>query len=139
MFDFEFRLWQQSLSDAGQTPTGEELAENAESSDYTIQDKKGNVIRPKTKEEIKDSLAKRKIAVERRKREEAKKLERDRHRPRRCPNMPPKEQAPTGDGLEKEQKNPLPQPLSEMQVVTLRRAVIDAYREELERNRGFTG
>ena len=82
MFDFEFRLWQKSLSDAGYAPDGQKIA----------------------------------IA-----------------------NMTPHQQAPTGDSTEGSEKKPLPQPLSEHQVVELRRAIIDAYREELEKSRGFTG
>jgi hypothetical protein len=141
MYDFEFRLWQQSLANAGITPSQTELEENAEVADYVVADKKGNVIRPRTAEERKEATQKRLDAIEaRRKRLEARRRS-GKHdpTPRRCPNMPPKDQAPTGDGLEGEEKKPLPQPLSEKQVVDLRRAVIEAYQEELKKTRGFTG
>jgi hypothetical protein len=141
MYDFELRIWQQSLADAGFAPTGERIAENAEVGDFTVLDSKGNVVRAKTAEERATAAVRRKeINEERAQRADARK-KRSRHdpRPRKCPNMAPKDQAPTGDGLEQEERKPLPQPLSEKQVVDLRRAVIDAYREELERNRGFTG
>ena len=53
--------------------------------------------------------------------------------------MTPDQQAPTGDSAEANERLPLPQPLSEKQVVDLRRAVVDAYIEELAGSRGFTG
>ncbi|MBW2691020.1 MAG: hypothetical protein JRE57_00120 [Deltaproteobacteria bacterium] len=141
MYDFEFRLWQESLSTAGFAPTDEEIIENGEVAGYKVSDDRGNIVTVKTPEEAATiALRRTEILEERAARADARK-NRSRHdaRPRKCPNMAPKDQAPTGDGLEQEEKKELPQPLSEKQVVDLRRAVIDAYREELERNRGFTG
>jgi hypothetical protein len=141
MYDFEFRLWQQSLRDAGFAPSGEMIAENAEVSDYYVEDAKGNIVRPKTPEERAASVQKRKEDLEARKKEQDSRKKKGRHDPRakKSNNIPTKDQAPTGDGLEQEQRLPLPQPLSEKQVVDLRRAIIDAYAEELARTRGFTG
>ena len=141
MFDFEFRLWQQSLRDAGFAPTGEKIEENAEASDYFLEDPKGNIVRPKTAEERAASAQKRKDDIEARKKDEDARKKKGRHdaRARKTTSMPTKVQAPTGDGLEQEERHALPQPLSEKQVVDLRRAIIDAYREELARTRGFTG
>lgn len=139
MFDFEFRLWQQSLRDSGFTPTGEEIGENAEAADYFVLDTRGNVVRPKSAVERAAAVQKRQETLAaRRKREEAL-AKRGRSNPNKCPSMAPNAQAPTGDGLEQEQKLPLPQPLSEKQVVDMRRAIVDAYRDELARSRGFTG
>lgn len=141
MYDFEFRLWQQSLRDAGFAPSGEMIEENAEVSDYYVEDTKGNIVRPKTPEERAASVQKRKEDLEARKKEQDSRKKKGRHDPRakKSNNIPTKDQAPTGDGLEQEQRLPLPQPLSEKQVVDLRRAIIDAYAEELARTRGFTG
>lgn len=141
MFDFEFRLWQQSLKDAGFTPTGERIAENAESADYFVFDKRGAVVRPKNAEERAAAVQKRQEILAKREAEKKalEKRGRSNPTPRKSPNMAPSVQAPTGDGLEQEQKLPLPQPLSEKQVVDMRRAIIDAYRDELARSRGFTG
>lgn len=141
MYDFEFRLWQQSLRDAGYTPTGEMIEENAETSDYFVEDTKGNIVRPKTAAERAASVQKRKDDLEARKKDQDARKARGRHdaRARKSQSMPAKEQAPTGDGLEQEQRHALPQPLSEKQVVDLRRAIVDVYCDELARTRGFTG
>ena len=141
MFDFEFRLWQQSLFEAGLTPSEEEIAENAELGDYTVQDGPGNIVRPRTpSEQAAATIARRENLETKRQRREARR-KRTGHdpAPSKCPNMPPNKAAPTGDGLEQGEKLPLPQPLSEKQVVDLRRSVVEAYNEELGRTRGFTG
>lgn len=139
MYDFEFRLWQQSLSNAGLSPTGVEITENSETSDYFVTDAKGNVVRPKTPEEQKDAAKRRvEINADRQQRLESRKR-RNRDDPTSQQNMSPASQAPTGDGLEQEEKKALPQPLSEKQVIDLRRSVVEAYVEELKKARGFTG
>jgi len=51
----------------------------------------------------------------------------------------PGDQAPTGDSAENGAQRPLPQPLAERQIVDLRRAVVDAWRKELEEQRGQLG
>jgi len=139
MYDFEFRLWQQSLADAGFAPTGERIAENADVSDYTVINKRGGVVRAKTAEERAAALQRRREVLEKRSAREKKRKKRGRADPRRTRTMKPREQAPTGDGLEQGEKLPLPQPLSEKQVVDLRRSIIDAYRKELAKTRGFSG
>jgi hypothetical protein len=138
MYDFEFRLWQQSLKEAGLTPSSEEIAENADSSDYFVLDAKGNVIRPKNAAERAASVAKRQANLATRKTREATKVARGKKSTNKS-SITNRDQAPTGDGLEEDKKLPLPQPLSEKQVIDLRRFVIDAYRDELARNRGFNG
>jgi hypothetical protein len=55
------------------------------------------------------------------------------------PSPTPAEQAPTGDSAENGPMRPLPQPLSERQIVDLRRAVVAAWRKELEEDRGQLG
>lgn len=139
MFDFEFRLWLESLRAAGFSPTGEKIADAAELATHYVVE--GGSTRPATAEERAAAAQLRQERLEQRRQERASASSRGRHNPepRRCPNMPPKEQAPTGDGLEQELRHPLPQPLSEKQVIDLRRKVIEAYRDELARNRGFTG
>ena len=140
MYDFEYRLWLQSRFNAKQTPTGEELAENAAVADYFVVDG-DNAVRPKTPEERAQATADRLSTVQERKKRDRKRKKRGRmsHEPSSFTCIPPNEQARTGDGLEQGQKLPLPQPLAEYQVVELRRAVAYAYREELVRTRGFTG
>ena len=138
MFDFEARLWLDSLSRAGLTPTSVEIAENSTSGDYTVEN---GVVRRKTGEERKDAAVnRRQVSLDREERL-AQRRAQGRHDPSppRCPNMPPREQAPTGSTLDQEDRKPLTQPLSEKQVVDLRRQVVEAYKEELERNRGFPG
>jgi hypothetical protein len=127
--------------DAGFAPSGEMIEENAEASDYFVEDARGNIVRPKTAAERAASVQKRQEDLAARKKEQDSRKKRGRHDPRakKSNNIPAKDQAPTGDGLEQEQRLPLPQPLSEKQVVDLRRAIIDAYADELARTRGFTG
>lgn len=141
MYDFEFRLWQQSLRDAGFSPTGETIAENATTADYFVEDGKGNVVRPKTAEERAASIKARQASIAaQQQRASALKAQGVTNPTDRSVKSPTNaDQAPTGDGLEQQRKLPLPQPLSEKQVVDLRRAIIDAYRDELARTRGFSG
>jgi hypothetical protein len=141
MYDFEFRLWQQSMADAKIQPTGARFDINAKSSQYYIVDSRGAIVRPKGADDLAADAQARQVALKKQAAADAKATKLGRHNPapRKCPNMPPKVQAPTGEGLEQEMKDPLPQPLSEKQVVDLRRAIIDAYRDELARTRGFTG
>ena len=144
MYDFEFRLWQESLratQAAGFSPTGEKIEDSAELADYFVEG--GGIIRPATAQEKAEQAATRIAKNAQRTEEESTREKRGRHPVRRvrtrCPNMPPSSQARTGQGLEQEEVLPLPQPLSEKQVIDLRRAIVNAYRDELERNRGFTG
>lgn len=141
MYDFEFRLWQQSLRDAGLSPTSEKIDENAVSADYYVEDTAGNVVRPKSPEEQAASVLERQEAKEAQKKRDESRKARGRANPKvtKSKSSTPAQQAPTGDGLEQDQRLPLTQPLSEKQVVDLRRAVVDAYRDELARTRGFTG
>jgi len=141
MYDFEFRLWQQSIADAGLTPTGEEIAKDAIIADYTVRDSRDAVVRPRTPEERKEATKQRLERLEQKRKAASARRKGGKHdpTPRRCPNMPPSSQAPTGDDLEDGTKKPLTQPLSEKQVVDLRRSIIKAYREELKKSRGFTG
>lgn len=145
MYDFEFRLWQDSIKAtqaAGFSASGEKIADSAEVADHFVNGKSGTV-RFATKEERAAAAETRVARNAQRTAEELEREEKDRHpvvRVRsRCPNMPPKNQAPTGPGLEQGVVLPLPQPLSEKQVIDIRRAIVNAYRDELEKNRGFTG
>lgn len=134
MFDFEYRLWQKSLEEAGYTPDSERMAAGAEQSDYVVTD--GGGTRRATPEEQASNTKKRLEA------EAAQKLKGKGHKSkarRAKTSMSAAAQAPTGTGLETNERQALPQPLSEKQVIDLRRSIIDAYREELEKNRGFSG
>lgn len=139
MYDFEFRLWQQSLRDAGIASTGEKFEENSVSSDYFVEDAKGNIVRPKTPEEKAAAVKKRQEDLEARRKREAGRKVRGKTDPKTKGSVQAADQAPTGDGLEQDQRLPLQQPLSEKQVVDIRRAIIDAYADELARTRGFRG
>lgn len=139
MFDFEYRLWQQSLADAGFSPTEEEIEENAEVSDYKVSDDRGNIVVAKTAEEKAAVVERRKEIVEARDARYKRRDKRGRNVPKQKKTMNNKTQAPTGDGFDQEEKNGLPQPLSEKQVVDLRRQVVEAYRDELAKKRGFVG
>jgi hypothetical protein len=137
MFDFEFRLWQTSLKNAGYAPDNSKIEDAAEVADWYVTE--AGAVRPATNEERAEAAAKRKAKVEQRKKEEEKRAKRGRSRSRKAKNLSNKDQAPTGDGLEQDQKLPLPQPLSEKQVIELRRRIVEAYIEELKKTRGFTG
>jgi len=137
MFDFEFRIWQDSLRIAGFSPTGERIADAAELATNYVTER--GQTRPATAQELAQAREARAAAIAARKEEEEARASKGRGNPSKDPNMAPSQQAPTGDGLYQKEKPALPQPLSEKQVIDLRRAVIDAYRDELERNRGFTG
>lgn len=136
MFDFEFRIWQDSRRLAGFSPTGEKIADSATQAAYYTAE--GGQYRPATAEELAAAAEARKTAVAQRAIDEALRASYGRTDPS-DDNMPPDRQAPTGDGLGQEQRDALPQPLSEKQVIDLRRSIIDAYRDELARTRGFTG
>ncbi len=141
MYDFEFRLWQQSLRDAGFSPTGAQLDANAQSADYFVENANGRVVRPKTAEEKAASAVLRQETLAAQKKQQDALKARGITNPKdpKAKTHTPADQAPTGDGLEQGRKLPLPQPLSEKQVIDLRRAIIDAYCDELARTRGFTG
>ena len=137
MFDFEFRLWQESLKDAGYGPNGEKFASPADAAQWFSTD--GGGTRPSTAEERQQAAVKRVANL-------AADVEADRSRPKHGRSRPkemkshsPQDQAPTGDGLETAERKPLTQPLSEKQVVDLRRSIVEAYRKELASTRGFTG
>ena len=138
MFDFEFRLWQESLLAAGYGPNAkaEDRPQPEEVADYYVVE--GGATRPATADEKAKKAEIRLANVAKRKKEEETRAKRGRGRAK-DPNMAPADQAPTGDGLDQEQRRPLTQPLSEKQVVDLRRAVAEAYQSELASTRGFTG
>jgi len=145
MYDFEFRIWQDSIKAAqaaGFTIDGEKIADSAAVADHYVNGSSGT-IRGATAEEKAAARESRVATNAQRTAEESDRMSKGRHPVRRvrsrCPNMPPANQAPTGAGLEEELVLPLPQPLSEKQVINIRRSIIDAYRDELERTRGFTG
>lgn len=145
MHDFEFRIWQESLAAAraaGFSPDGEKIADSAASADYYVEGSSG-VIRRATKEEKATAAQVRVETNAKRSAEEATREERGRTRVKRqdkkANNMKARDQAPTGPGLEQDTFFALPQPLSEKQVVDIRRAVVKAYRDELEKKRGFIG
>lgn len=136
MYDFEARLWQESLQAAGYAPG---QTPDAASADHIVEN--GNVVRPKTPEELAADAQTRREAIAARDQANAKTKARGKSVPtdKSRTTMSPADQAPTGDGLEENRRDPLPQPLSEKQVVDMRRAIIDAYRAELARTRGFQG
>lgn len=138
MFDFEFRLWQESLLAAGYGPNANpnDRPQPEEVADYYVVE--GGATRPATADEKAKKAEIRQANVAKRKKEEETRAKRGRSRAK-DPNMAPADQAPTGDGLDQEQRRPLTQPLSEKQVVDLRRSVIEAYYAELASTRGFTG
>jgi hypothetical protein len=136
MYDFEFRIWQDSRRLAGFSPTGEKVADAATATKFYTAD--GGQYRPASPEELATAAVERKALIAKRAEEEAAREETDRSKPT-ADDQPPARQAPTGKGLEQEQRDALPQPLSEKQVIELRRSIVDAYRDELARNRGFTG
>jgi len=139
MFDFEFRLWQESLKAAGYGPNANEADKPPPGTNADWFSVEGGATRPATPEEQATAAEKRLLAVEKKKKEDEARTAKGRHRPTVCKTMAPKDQAPTGDGLEQNERKPLTQPLSEKQVIDLRRAIIDAYRDELAGTRGFTG
>jgi len=139
MFDFEFRLWQESLKAAGYGPNANEADKPSPGTNADYFTTEGGAVRPATAEELAVAAEKRVADVAKKKKEEEARTSKGRHRPTKCPNMEPAAQAPTGDGLEQEERKPLTQPLSEKQVVDLRRSIIEAYRDELASTRGFTG
>jgi hypothetical protein len=138
MFDFEFRLWQESLLAAGYGPNAnpDDRPQPDEVADYYAVE--GGATRPATADEKAKKTEIRQANVAKRKKEEEARAKKGRGRAK-DPNMAPADQAPTGDGLDQEQRRPLTQPLSEKQVVDLRRAIVDAYKLELASTRGFTG
>lgn len=136
MFDFEYRIWQDSRRLAGFSPTGERIEDAATQAAYYTAE--GGQYRPATSDELAQATAARNAAIAKRAEEEAERAEQGRSAPT-GDDMDPARQAPTGDGLAQEQREALPQPLSEKQVIDLRRSIIDAYKDELARTRGFTG
>lgn len=137
MYDFEFRLWVESLRAAGYKVTGEKIEAAADVGLYFIKDDK--TYRPATPAEAAAAAQKRQdqLAAE----AEKEKARRDKgiKSPKQTRSHSAAQQAPTGDAAEGQDRLPLPQPLSEKQVIELRRSVIEAYINELEQSRGFTG
>lgn len=138
MFDFEFRLWQESLLAAGYGPNAKEADKPPPGTNADYFAVEGGATRPATADEIAKAAQDRKAAIAAKKKEEEERAKKGRGRAK-DKNMAPADQAPTGDGLDQEQRRPLTQPLSEKQVVDLRRSVIKAYQFELASTRGFTG
>lgn len=136
MFDFEFRIWQESLAKAGYAPGEAPDSLNAE---YVVKD--GAAVRPKTPAELAADAQRRREAVAARDKEDELKRARGKSVPtdKKRTSMRAADQAPTGDGLEENRRDPVPQPLSEKQVIDIRRSIVDAYRAELARTRGFEG
>jgi len=139
MYDFEFRLWQESLKAAGYGPNANEADRPPPGTNADWFSVEGGATRPATDKEQAAAAQKRVADLAKKKKEEEARTSKGRHRPTVCKTMAPKDQAPTGDGLEQNERKPLTQPLSEKQVVDLRRSIIEAYREELANARGFTG
>ena len=102
MYDFEFRLWQQSMADAKIQPSGARFDINAKASEYYVVDSRGAIVRPKgAADKAADAQARQEdLKKQAAKDAKAAKLGRHNPSPRKCPNMPPKVQAPTGEGLE---------------------------------------
>jgi hypothetical protein len=135
MFDFEFRLWQESLKAAGYSPDSAKIAENATQAAYIAA--QGAVRAATPAEQAAAAVARQtQLATAAAAELLLKQAGASAVQNRTLTND---EQAPTGDGLEGNKKLPLPQPLSEKQVVDLRRAIIDAYLKELQQSRGFVG
>jgi len=136
MHDFEYRLWNESLALAKYGPDGERIADAAATADHVVAG--AGETRAVTPDEKSTKVQEGKATTAKRKQEEKDLTKKGRGRVKE-PNMSPADQAPTGDGLDQEQRKPLVQPLSEKQVIDLRRSVIAAYQEELASSRGFTG
>lgn len=136
MYDFEFRLWLESLKASGLTPTGEAVGQDAINDYYAAE---GGTFRPATPAEQAAAAQARTEALKAKADKDRKAARAGKAAAKQSVSHTPRDQAPTGDGLEENKRLPLPQPLAEYQTVLLRRAIIDQYNEELEKTRGFAG
>ena len=128
MYDFENRIWNASKSSA--TPgnsSSENLAVRDASAGYKTDASGANVV-PLTATETAAQATTAKSAKSKSQKTNKETL-----------SHTAEQQSPTGDSLETGMKLPLPQPLSERQIVQLRRSVVEAYAKELENDRGFAG
>ena len=138
MYDFEFRLWQESLLASGYGPNASDADKPPPGTNADFFSVEGGATRPATADEQAKKASTRLADNAKKKKEEDAKAAKGRSKAT-DKNMAPCDQAPTGDGLDQEQRRPLTQPLSEKQVVDLRRSVVEAYNNELASTRGFTG
>lgn len=130
MYDFEYRLWQASLAAAKVSP-GDAAADAVRDASAAYAPAPGGGAVPLSPKAQAASAAQRKAAGRDKTAAERK--------VKKTPSLTPAEQAPTGDSAENGSLLPLPQPLSERQIVDLRRAVVAAWRKELEEDRGQLG
>jgi hypothetical protein len=130
MYDFEYRLWQESLRAANVSPSSTE-ADAARVASPRFTSGPGGTAAPLSASERAKNAATRKTA------QASKGAAQRRSAGSKSPT--PAEQAPTGDSAENGAQRPLPQPLSERQIVDLRRAVVEAWRKELGESRGVAG
>jgi hypothetical protein len=130
MYDFEYRLWQESLKAANVSPSSAEaVAARTASAQYAAGS--GGTAGPLSATGQAQSAATRKAAQTQKSAAQ---------RAATATMSPtPAQQAPTGDSAQSSPQLPLPQPLSERQVVDLRRAVVEAWRKELGDSRGQLG
>lgn len=134
MYDFEYRLWKESVVTSGAFKDF-----NTESLGGKYKVSGGGLVDKVSGEDLAAFAEAQKQAREAATSAQIAATSEGNPAPEDTKNMTPDQQAPTGDSAESSERLPLPQPLSEKQVVDLRRAVVDAYIEELARTRGFTG
>jgi hypothetical protein len=130
MYDFEYRLWQESMQAAHSSSSSAD-ADAARTASARYSAGPGGTAVPlspaaQVQAAGERKAAQAKVAAERQQTEGAK-------------TATSAEQAPTGDSAENGPQRPLPQPLAERQIVDLRRAVVEAWRKELEEQRGQLG
>ncbi len=130
MYDFEFRLWKASVAAAAVSPgSAESQSVRDASAGFTAA--AGGTVAPR-------AAAVRAADATHRKAAQDQKSAVDRG-VKKTPSPTPAQQAPTGDSAENGSLLPMPQPLSERQIVDLRRAVVAAWRKELEDGRAQLG
>ena len=130
MYDFEYRLWQESIGAAGVNPSSTEAdAVRSAQARYTT-GPGGTAVPISANAQAANAGARKQAQAD----QSAAVKE-----ARGALSQTPAEQAPTGDSVENGPQRALPQPLSERQIVDLRRAVVDAWRKELEASRGQLG
>ena len=130
MFDFEYRLWQASLAAAKQSSSANAGDTALQGAARYTSGPNGTAV-PTSPQTI-ASAAPAMVAAQ------AKKAKADKAvKQTLAPTAD--QQAPTGAAAQNSPALPLPQPLSERQIVDIRRAVIAMYMKELEDSRGQSG
>jgi len=124
MFDFERRIWKESEVQAGRAAlafTPDELLDT--DGDPTLGFMARDIDMPRSEQE-RIFLGQQREAM---------------GLARSTTGHTPEQRAPTGASLNNGTKLPVPEPMSEAQVIKLRRQVVEAYRDEVRKYRGFIG